>query len=107
MTKDEIVLLVSRAIAVIQCISAFEEISYLPLRLVSLHHYRGRESWFALDYFTSLYSLEVSMLCVRIAALLILAWVFWRCAPWVSRLLWPEHSGEGGVGDPQARDANV
>jgi len=86
-SKDQVVLLVSRAIAAIQCIWAIEEISYLPERFVSLHHYSRGSSWLAPSYVSSLYSLELSMLCFRIALLLVFTWVFWQCGPRLRRLL--------------------
>lgn len=100
MSKDRIVLLVSRAIAVIQCISALEEITYLPGRLLSLHHYSRSGSSIGTDYFSSIQSLELSMLFLRIAGLLTLTWVFWQCGPWISKLLFPHqknhiHAGHG------------
>jgi len=89
-SKDQVVLLVSRVIAAFQCISAMLEITYLPERFMSLHHYRGSNTWLGPSYLTSIQSLELSMLCFRIAGLLILAWVFWQCGPWISKLLLPE-----------------
>ena len=87
MSKDQVVLLVSRAIAIVQFIAAIEEISYLPERLMALHHYGRRSSWLAPDYLTSIYSLELSMLFFRIAALLVLTLVFWKCGPWLRQLM--------------------
>ena len=87
MTKHEVVLLVSRTIAVIQCVTAMLEISYLPERFMALHHYGRHSSWLAPDYLTSIYSLELSMLFFRIAGLLVLTWVFWKCGPWLRQLL--------------------
>ncbi len=99
MSKDEVVLLVSRAVAAIQCITAMVEISYLPERFMSLHHYRSSSRWIAPDYLTSIYSLEFSMLCFRIAGLLVLTWVFWQCGPWLKRLLMPDQRNEAQVED--------
>ena len=98
MSKDEVVLLVSRAIAVIQCITAME-ISYLPERFMSLHHSMRNSRWIAPDYLTSIHSLEFSMLCFRIAGLLVLTWVFWQCGPWLRQLLLPDHRNEAQVQD--------
>lgn len=100
MSKDEVVLLVSRAIASIQCISAMLEITYLPERLMSLHPYRGSNSWLGPSYLTSIQSLELSMLCFRIAGLLILAWLFWTCVPWISRPLLPDKETVEPEGGP-------
>ena len=94
MSKDEVVLLASRAVAAIQCISAMLEITYLPERLTSLHHYKGSNTWLQPSYLTSIQSLELSMLCFRIAGLLILTWVFWQCGPWIRRLLLPDQKND-------------
>ena len=99
MAKDEVVLLVSRAIAVIQCITALLEISYLPERFMSLHHSMRSSSWIGPDYLTSIHSLEFSMLCFRITGLLVLTWVFWQCGPWMKKLLMPERRDEAQVED--------
>ena len=90
MSKNEVVLLATRCIAIVQFISAIEEISYLPERFMALHHYGHRSSWLAPDYLTSIYSLEVSMLFFRIAGLLVLTWVFWKCAPWLRQIMWAD-----------------
>jgi len=93
-SKEEVVLLVSRTIAIIQCITAMIEITYLPERVKSLNHHSAGRSWLVPDYFTSLYSLGVSVLCFRIAGLLVLTWIFWKCGPWLRRLLLPDQKNE-------------
>jgi len=91
-SKDQVVLLVSRAIAIIQCITAMLEISYLPERLMSLHHYQARGNAPAAlpDYLARLYSTEVALLCFRIALLLTLTLVFWQCGPRLREFLLPK-----------------
>jgi len=89
-SKDQILLLVSRAIAVIQCITAILEISYLPERLMSLHHYHCPGGILATDYLARQYSTAVAFLCFRIAALLVLAWAFWQCGPRLRAMLLPD-----------------
>jgi hypothetical protein len=86
MTREEVVRLVSRAIAVTQFVSALEEITYLPQRMFSAHHYSGLGS---ASYLQAIYSLDVSTLFLRIVGLLILAWVFWNCGPRIERMLLP------------------
>jgi hypothetical protein len=99
-SKEEVVRLVSRAIAVVQFITAMLEITYLPERLMSLHHYQRSGGWLAAapDYLATLYSTEVGMLFFRIAGLLILSWIFWQCGARIIRLLLPDSIGEGQTG---------
>ncbi len=86
MTKQEIVRLVSRALAVIQFVTAAEEITYVPQRMLAAHRYAGVG---ASSYLNTAYSLELSTLFLRIAGLLTLAWVFWACGPRIANLLLP------------------
>jgi hypothetical protein len=95
MTRNEVVRLVSRAIAVIQFITALIEVTYLPSRMYSVHHYAGLG---ASTYLQMSYSLDVSVLFLRIAGLLILTWVFWNCGPWISRMLLPVEISDGPDG---------
>lgn len=97
MSRKECVLLLSRAIAVLQLITAMMEMTYLPERLFSLHHYKARPDVIAPlpDYLTTLYSTEVAFLCCRIAGLLVLTWVFWECGPKLARLFLSTGKVEG------------
>ena len=94
MSRREAVLLVSRTLAVIQLISAFLEITTLPDRLVSLHHYSDRISRGVATagdlYLKSYDQIEIAFIFCRIAGLLFFAFVFWNCAPWVERILLPK-----------------
>ena len=96
MNREEVVRLVSRAIAIIQFVSAMEEITYLPQRMFSAHHYAG---FGAASYLQASYSLDASSLFLRIAGLLVLAGVFWNCGPRISRLLLPGPKPGGGKPD--------
>jgi hypothetical protein len=100
MTREEIVRLLSRALAVIQFVSALEEITYLPQRIFSAHHYSGLG---ASSYLQALYSFDVSTLFLRIAGLLVFAWVFWNCGPWIANLLLPP--GNAAQAPPDRADA--
>lgn len=96
MTREEIVRLISRALAVIQFVSALEEITYLPQRIYSVHHYLGTSS-----YLQTTYSLDVSSLFLRIAGLLTLAWIFWNCGPRIANLLLPPAATPESADTPQ------
>jgi hypothetical protein len=94
MSRDEVVRLVSRALAVSQFISALEEITYLPERMFAVHHYHQASEGLILSYTEVLYRFEISSLLFRIAGLLTLAWLFWTCGPRVAQLLLPEEVKE-------------
>jgi hypothetical protein len=96
MDRKTAVLLVSRALALVQGICALIETCYLPERLLSYFHYM-RQAGPVHDlgggfYLLSLYRVEVLFLFVRIAIYMTLAFVFWKCAPWVQDALLPERA---------------
>ena len=103
MTRHETVQLVSRAIAVIQFVTALEEISYLPIRIFSAHHYGAFAHLPVSSYLATEYHLDVAFLFFRIALLLTLAWAFWACGPRIARLLLP--SADGNYGNRSAEAA--
>ena len=94
MSRKEAVLLVSRALAIIQFVTAMLEITYLPIRFMSLfHHVRGvsvlevsASDAFWRDY----YRVDITFFLLRRAALLLLAVVLWNCGPWMERVLLPK-----------------
>ena len=94
MSRKEAVLLVSRGLAMIQLITAFLEITTLPGRLMSLHHYTSLISASAATqsdyYFKSYDQVGIAFMFARIAGLLLFAFVFWNCRPWIERILMPK-----------------
>jgi hypothetical protein len=104
MTKREAVHLVSRLFALIQLVTAALEASYLPERLMSLHHYTNRIGNLGLplpdSYLGSYYNITVALLIARIGGLLVLAVIFWNCGPWVERILLPERDEAHSPSDP-------
>ncbi len=94
MSRKEAVLLVSRALAMIQLISALMEITTLPGRLLSLNHYAGRiaaSTGVPSDYyFRSLDQVGIAFMWARIAGLLLFAFLFWNCGSWIERILLPK-----------------
>lgn len=80
MERKEAVRLVSRALSVICGVSALEETTYLPERLLS--YVRYEDEW---------HRVEIGSLFVRIAINLVLAVVFWKCTPWVESTLLSEN----------------
>jgi hypothetical protein len=94
MTRRETVLIVSRAVAVIQFVSAFLDITYLPERFMTLVHRTGEVNAAGTPpgahYWVVYYQVEVWSLIVRIAGLLLMGILFWSCGPWVERILMPK-----------------
>jgi len=91
MTRDEAVTLVSRALAIIQLVSAGLEGTYFPAYLLSWKHHAGFGSNldFGADYFTRLCSLELGALILRFSGLLFAAYIFWNVGPRIARILLP------------------
>jgi hypothetical protein len=96
MSRKEAVILVSRALAMIQLISALIESSYLPDRFVSLYHYTIRINGSAVsqpdNYLRSYYQLAIAFIFARIAILLFFAFIFWNCGPWIEQKLLPKNT---------------
>lgn len=90
MTRREIVVLVSRAIAVIQWMSALIEITYLPAYLLNLfHHLSPLEAPYFGDYWSRYYMEELLALIARISILLLAGLTLWKCSPKIEERLLP------------------
>jgi hypothetical protein len=93
MSRKEAVLLVSRALAVMQFAYAMIEITYLPIRVMSLAHHARRLSVLgesAYDAFwQSYYRTDIAFLLLRVLFLLLVTVVLWNCGPWIERVLLP------------------
>ncbi|HWE86921.1 MAG TPA: hypothetical protein VG267_18400 [Terracidiphilus sp.] len=89
MSRNEIVRLVSRALAVMQFISALYETTFLPERIYSAHHYVSAEHLLGRTFIETLEQFYAAFVFARIAMFLILAWIFWQCGPRIARLLLP------------------
>jgi hypothetical protein len=94
MNRKEVVSLVSRVLSVLFGVTALIETAYLPERLYSYVFYANRAKSpgaTVLDiHFYGTDRVEIGFLFLRIAIYLLLAMVFWKCGPWVERLLIPE-----------------
>ncbi len=95
MSRKEAVLLVSRALAILQLIFALMELTYLPVRFMSLHHHTtSRVSVLAPsgydDFWNSYYCIDIAFLLTRVIIYLVLAFIFWKCGPWIERVLLPK-----------------
>jgi hypothetical protein len=102
MTRREVVLLVSRALAVIQLMSALLDITYLPAYLMDLFHHPLSLHWpYFNDYWSRYYTELLLAFVARIAILLFAALVLWRCGPQIEAFLLPG-DGAASVQAPQA-----
>lgn len=101
MSRDEIVLLVSRALAVMWAVAALLDVTYVPEFLISAHHYAtpAGVSSLGTSYLEMIHRIYVGALLIRIVVLSIATWLFWQCGPWVAGLLLPARDirpgGEG------------
>ena len=87
MSRKELVLLLSRAFALLLITWALVEVSYLPERLFALsHHLNERSVLSPRDYWSSYYSIITAALVVRMVALIVAAAWFWRGGPSVQAL---------------------
>ena len=91
MSREEIVRVVCRALAVIEIIATVTEASYLPARFVSLAVEVRRAGDF-IPY----ERINLAFLFFRIAFLVFTAAVLWNCGPWIQRVM-------GIVGKPSAQ----
>ena len=95
MSRKEIVLLVSRAFALLLISWALVEITYLPERLFALSHHLSQSSVLvAHDYWSSYYLIITVFLVLRMLALFLAAALFWRCGPWVEALFSPQQENQ-------------
>jgi hypothetical protein len=95
MSRKEIVLLVSRAFAVLLISWAFVEVTYLPERLFALSHHLSQSSvLMAHDYWSSYYLIVTAFLVLRMLALFLAAVLFWRCGPRVEALFSPQQGNQ-------------
>jgi hypothetical protein len=91
MSRKELVLVVSRTLSLLLVAWALAEITYLPERLFSLSHHVSERSVLASeDYWTSYYLIITVFLVVRIIALFVAAFMFWKCGPRVQTLFFPQ-----------------
>lgn len=111
MSRKEAFLIACRALAVMQGVSALQEATYLPMRLISLKHYSLANSmWIPTggdSYLANEYRADVGFLILRIAIYLLLGVLFWNGGPLCARILLPaDQSGaqsrepDSGPGQP-------
>ncbi|HVC47410.1 MAG TPA: hypothetical protein VND90_09205 [Terracidiphilus sp.] len=93
MSRREIVVLVSRALAIIQFVSALELLISVPERLPTLLRAASFSSELQsaglLHDFQIAQYIDMSTMLVRIAVFLVIGIVLWNCGPWVESKLLP------------------
>jgi hypothetical protein len=92
MSRKELVLLVSRAFALLLVTWAFVEVTYLPDRVFALSHHLRQASVLAMssDYWSNYYLILTVFNVLRMLALFFAAALFWRCGPRVEALFSPQ-----------------
>jgi len=87
MPNDEMVLPVSRALAVLLAIWTVVDLTYMPGHLLNLFHHLGEQA--AGRYWIDYYVVENVFACLRIILLFCSSLLFWSCGPrvqaWLSR----------------------
>jgi hypothetical protein len=87
MTRKELLLLVSRAFALLLITWTFVEVTYLPEQLFALSHRLSQSSvLLPRDYLSSYYLILTVFLVLRVLALFLAAALFWRCGPRVEAI---------------------
>ena len=92
MSRREVILIVSRAIAIFQLLSVLLELTYLPDRFYSLSHHSKVLLASSSEMNVYLWTgdrISIAMLLLRIIMYLIFAAVFWTCGPTIERFLCP------------------
>jgi hypothetical protein len=93
MSKREIIVLVSRALAIVQIVTLLMEVTYLPQELLGLfHHIFPLQTPVFGDYWSRYYMETVLSLVARIAICGFGAILLWKCGTEVERFLTPAQS---------------
>jgi hypothetical protein len=100
LSKKELVVLVSRAFALLLITWALVEATYIPERVFALSHHMKQSSVLAtsLDYGSRYYLLLIVSNVVRMLALFFAATIFWRCGPQVEALFSQRLSDQASSG---------
>ena len=75
MSREEIVRLVSRALAVMYALGALLDVTYVPEYLFSAFRYVPG------GYIGEVRRVEATAFLVRLVGRAVIAWLFWRCGP--------------------------
>jgi hypothetical protein len=100
MSRKELVLLVSRAFALLMIAWAFVELTYLPDRLLGLvHHLNERSVLTPHEYLTNYYFILTASTVLRMLVFLFVAVLFWNCGPRVEAVFSPPQIGHNETGE--------
>ena len=100
MSRREIVLLVSRAIAILTAIEALIHLSNLPYQvLIMARQYLRSLHGGPQNYLVPEECTVIVLILVRVTGLLLIAALFWNCGPTIEHALLPKGTQE--TADPQ------
>ena len=95
MSRKDLVMLVSRAFALLLITWALVDVTYMPDRLFSLfHHLSLRSALATYDYWSRYYLILTVSGVVRMLALFLAAALFWKCGPRVEALFSPQQDDQ-------------
>ena len=100
MSRREIVLLVSRALALPFISSAISEATLLPERIFSLSHYwkQGSVLVEGLNFTSKYYLILIGFLVLRMIAYVVVSVLLWKCGPRVEGLFSHPQVSEAAAG---------
>jgi hypothetical protein len=95
MSRKEIVVLASRAVAFIEAMSALLYLTELPAEVTEFLHYFALRSVSPTSAYLSRYYAEATLsIVLRIAITAFAALLFWECGPKIEKFLLPAISGQ-------------
>jgi len=108
LSKRELVILVSRALAAIQVVTALMEMTYLPDHLLALSRHIKEFQDLPIGNHLRAYDLSVitgdrvalAFLVLRIGILCLATLAFWICSPRIEKILLPPESDSHTEGVP-------
>jgi hypothetical protein len=106
MSKKELVLVASRAFALLLISWGTVEVTYLPQRLLTLSHHLSQRSVFHIyDYWSTYYLIITVFNAVRMLGMFLAAALFWRCGPRVMALFAQQPGQQELLGNAASPDS--
>ena len=90
MSKRQVVLVASRAFALLMIVWGMVELTYLPERAFELFHHIGQRSVLQVhDFVTNYYLMLIAFNVFRMITLFVTAALFWKCGPRIETFFAP------------------